>query len=1125
MSDNYGSGQPRVLNTADRSLDNVVFQYKVPPLTSEWNLINQIGNDKIKEVLRINTPSGWLSVGNIWNLQEDNITESTVYTGDVLTSIGYTANTFKLMSNTEDCVAIVNGWPITVKGVNSSDSNNIIELDSPTGDSYKYDFVFLEVWRKLIGENDALYPYGDVSATAYTDNELVYDVIGTETTKRVQIQYRIRSKRLSAVQNFNEGFDVANIYPIGGRTSEYQYPAYKYTAYGADDPGLYISGSGTSQDQTILSTVDGYVYAIPMFMVYRRKQGSFNTGVTHSASVTRQNYLAGQRSDRTDGKLLDVVYKDDIVDNRHKILIKESEVKDVMDHSFRKLVSGSMKSNIGKGFTNFSGGKATYSGGGKQLKVEQINGTGGNDIPNLSAGESSSSAFKRRVYANASVSSLNNIVKIPVAAGGGATWSAGTYDVSSYVPSSSLATISNVEGYFEPTVGSLTNVSYSIAAKEITISSGSNLLTTSLTIYLHVDLTYVAGNNGFRDIPSDMIEVNKAVTRGMAPSNSPVYLRYNLLGSAVDFDSSGIDENDGETDERDYIINEGNNFGDTEKFGMNLVIHRPNPLGLSAYTFSLTNSKLYGFYILGVRNVYENIGTKANPNWQLREISDIKRTESAVSPPNPDEKAITDYTITMSGITGSNELKITLFVGSKPDYYKVATSSIVKDEVNAFKFFNFNKEARGIIDVYEMIEVVALREGATDYFVADTVDKPILKIISKTTETSDAEGTYYTGTPYVYDTTGQIYDNIEVAGTNEINELLPVIDSSNYSTTRTPTRIKIEDSSGTIAGDYIKVPLLVSSYVSANEQPYNFYYDFVPYQGLMAPTSEIKGSFRSDSKACITSKGSGAEDNITLGTSSGPGGKAKFTVGSRFVEPISGGSGIPVWSSYLDPDDYSYYVRIVGDGIYFEIDKMATGASRSGWLVLTQPFRESRVTPDVSGDNYEIVRLDMPSENFNNIIDRMPSFLYEDYKGISTSLEALGISSKSLYTEAVAKIQDPLNTEDNSFTIGSASNLNNQTSRGVSDITLTTGTSDEMFRLSYKRPYIKYMTLDNSGAVYKKVFQSYLFIKITNGVAKPYLAVISNESNNDTTTTELNPYSSKDTIDLFELVGRPLIRL
>ena len=65
MADNFGTGQNRVLDVKDRNLDNVVFQYKHPPLTSEWNLINQIGNEKIQNFAKVSYPSGWLNVDDI----------------------------------------------------------------------------------------------------------------------------------------------------------------------------------------------------------------------------------------------------------------------------------------------------------------------------------------------------------------------------------------------------------------------------------------------------------------------------------------------------------------------------------------------------------------------------------------------------------------------------------------------------------------------------------------------------------------------------------------------------------------------------------------------------------------------------------------------------------------------------------------------------------------------------------------------------------------------------------------------------------------------------------------------------------------------------------------------------
>ena len=79
MSDYFGTQQPRVLTTQDRNLDNVVFQYRKPPLTSEWNLINQISNEKIQEISKASYPSGWMTVGDI--LQD--WTESDVMTGQV----------------------------------------------------------------------------------------------------------------------------------------------------------------------------------------------------------------------------------------------------------------------------------------------------------------------------------------------------------------------------------------------------------------------------------------------------------------------------------------------------------------------------------------------------------------------------------------------------------------------------------------------------------------------------------------------------------------------------------------------------------------------------------------------------------------------------------------------------------------------------------------------------------------------------------------------------------------------------------------------------------------------------------------------------------------------------------
>jgi hypothetical protein len=1050
MSDNFGSGQPRVLTTEDRSIENVVFQHKVPPLTSEWNLINQISNQKIKDVVKSNSVSGWLSVGNIVDLNAG-ISESSALPGDVCTSMEYPANSFKLVGQS---TAIVDGLLVPVQECD-------IMLDEPTGG---YDFVFLEVWKKLVGELDPIYPFGNVNAAPYADNELVYDTIGIETTKRVQVQYRIRSKKLQTFTGGSEGFDQSSIYPIGGRTSEYEYSNYIYTSKGSSDPGLYVSGSGSSVDQGILNTVDGYVYAIPMFIVYRRKEGSFPSDNIHSTTVTLGSYLTGYRSDRSDQKLLDVVYSTDLVDQRHKIVPSMSDISIAAEETFNKLVTGDLTTCLGKGFTNFTNGRSICSGASSQLKIDQ-----------LPAGELSSSSFKKNVYANAAVKKYISIVKISASG----AWAVGVTDVSVDIPGPSVATITEVTGYYNPTIGELTGVSYNIATKEITVSSGSNIVGNSVEIYMQVNLVYTPGNNGLKDVPSSVLEVYKSYSQPIAPVSGTVPLRTGLTGQPLVFDGNGKDTVDGETDDRDCIINKGNLYSDMYDFGMDLVIHRQSS---GSYTQTFTDGKLYSYYVTGVKEVLENTGTRNSPVWQQVNFT-FSRIESSIETVN---QTIDSYTI--EG-TVNQDIKIVFSISSKPDIY--VNSEVVKDPVNSLKFFNFNRQGRGVTDVFEMIEVVAERVSG-DLFMVDTIDKPIIKIGSTSS------------TPYIYSSpvggpnTPISNFSVDSVSSSEINSKLPIVGSQDYSSNFLPTKIVI--SAAGLVGDYIRVPLLVESYISADELPYNVVYNFTPYQGLLSKDSIISGKFVSEGKALVTSKGSGSEDLFTMGS-----GTATFTQYTTSI--VLPDPGEISWEQYLDTSSYTYYVRKEDDPVYYRVSSI-TGNT----VTVSENYRGS------SGDyNYEIVLLDTPQEGTYNIIDRMPTYEIKDYAGTCVDLEYGSDSGKSLAIPALTKITDPISIPINTFSIGDPLNANNDKSRGITDISLSS---------LNKRPAIKYASIGNTGNFYKKVFQPYLFMRVdSNKVAKPYLAIISSETGNASTINELNGFSDKDTIDLFEIIGRPIIKV
>jgi hypothetical protein len=184
--------------------------------------------------------------------------------------------------------ANVNGWLIPVAGTktgappglaNDTDYSNIITLDPPpsgSGDS-RIDFVFLEVWKARIQPNPSdtnkpsaghVYKYGNVdTGFNYLPDDLVDPAIGFETNQRVQIQYRIRVvKGLVGLTSNPDGFDPIAVKAQGAAAAPTSEPFVNMRRE-LGDPGLWRAGDGT---QNALATVDGYSYAVPIAVVFRR---------------------------------------------------------------------------------------------------------------------------------------------------------------------------------------------------------------------------------------------------------------------------------------------------------------------------------------------------------------------------------------------------------------------------------------------------------------------------------------------------------------------------------------------------------------------------------------------------------------------------------------------------------------------------------------------------------------------------------------------------------------------------------------------------------------------------------------------------------------------------------------
>lgn len=184
-------------------------------------------------------------------------------------------------------------------------------------------------------------------------DDLVDPVLNVETARRVQVQYRFRvfSSQVGGVNPMTQpdGFSNGGVLAQGATGAPVAtYPFVKAdgvsvsgssdaSAYGFLDQGLYVAGNGSSGSATALGTADGFVYAIPVGMVFRRNDATLTGGfdpfgnasgalpVGHANNYSNTNLPGGPyaiptgKSDRPDGAFADIVVPTDLLDLRRHV--------------------------------------------------------------------------------------------------------------------------------------------------------------------------------------------------------------------------------------------------------------------------------------------------------------------------------------------------------------------------------------------------------------------------------------------------------------------------------------------------------------------------------------------------------------------------------------------------------------------------------------------------------------------------------------------------------------------------------------------------------------------------------------------------------------------------------------
>lgn len=224
--------------------------------------------------------------------------------------------------------AVLNGY---IAHIESTSVEGLrIQLDGPStiGQDRK-DLVILEFWFKELSLYDKVPAYGGVDNDALAYN-IVDSRIGCQTTNKIQLQWRIRAitgDYDEDAPHYNDGVtDISklNIHPRGPRTNELT----KYTfATAKNDPHMFIAGED-GVTNSIFGTVDGKIYAIPLFEVHRLNQSGYTIKNNEGALCWKDETSVSDRI-TLDGKFANVIYTNDVLDDRHLSAIGEKGFNDV----------------------------------------------------------------------------------------------------------------------------------------------------------------------------------------------------------------------------------------------------------------------------------------------------------------------------------------------------------------------------------------------------------------------------------------------------------------------------------------------------------------------------------------------------------------------------------------------------------------------------------------------------------------------------------------------------------------------------------------------------------------------------------------------------------------------------
>lgn len=231
--------------------------------------------------------------------------------------------------------------------------------DAPTT-GYRVDLLWLEVWLQNVPRSaPTFYEYGAVGSNAATlssaDNPTLRGNVGFwggNNGDYFQLRHRLRVT--SGVNPDLNPFGMSDAAALaqGGNTSVMGAGAYSgfvsATKSTRRDPGLWVAGDGSGASKAAQGTIDGYVYAVPVALVFRRNKAQYTiTNQNGTATSGGTGSWATPNSGRPDGYYHDRIEDGDVVMVAPSSVTERHNMSMILEESFDRLLRGRLGTKHG----------------------------------------------------------------------------------------------------------------------------------------------------------------------------------------------------------------------------------------------------------------------------------------------------------------------------------------------------------------------------------------------------------------------------------------------------------------------------------------------------------------------------------------------------------------------------------------------------------------------------------------------------------------------------------------------------------------------------------------------------------------------------------------------------------